>query len=135
MIPAPDGAEPDKPGDQQTQGKTRGGNAGQRQQRHSKKSSIPSPEDCLWALAQIPGLLAMGMLKPAQANAICSSYREILRHHKDKAKEAESGLASADVMDLLRKNPQMLSLLEPLLTEEQVALVMKAVGSGGDGRT
>jgi hypothetical protein len=75
----------------------------------------------------------MGFLKPPQANTIRASYREILQQHKAKAREAEKGLSNANVMEVLRKDPQLLSMLEPLLTAEQVAMIMKATHDGGNG--
>ena len=136
MIPAPGEAEPDRPGKEQTQGNDSGdGTRGHRQSRSARKPPIPSEEQCLQALTQLAGLVALGLLKPAQANTIRGTYRDILQHHKSKAKEAEKGLSNADVLGLLRKHPEILSLLEPLLTEEQIAMVMKEVGGGGDGET
>jgi hypothetical protein len=133
MIPGPGGAEPEKTGDEDTHGSSRdNGSARGRQQCHPPKPSIPSPEDCLRAFAQIAGLVAMGILKPAGANAIRSAYREILQHHKAKAKEAEKSLTNADVMDLLRKDPKLLNLLAPLLTSEQLDMVMNAGNEGAD---
>lgn len=82
----------------------------------------------------MPGLIALGMLKPAQANAIRSSYQEILRYHMAKARQEEKTLSDVDVLGLFHKNPEVFSLLEPLLTEEQVAMVMKRAGGADDGQ-
>lgn len=43
------------------------------------RSSIPSAADCLRALAVIPGLVALRVLQPAQANAIRNIYQTILQ--------------------------------------------------------
>ena len=134
MISGPGGAEPEKTGNEQAQGNSRGEAAGRhRQQRQSKKSGIPSVEDCLRAIAQVPGLVAIGLLEASKANAIRAAYRDILAHHKSKAKEVEKSLSNSDVMDLLRKDPKLLNLLAPLLTSEQIDMVMKAGGEGADG--
>jgi hypothetical protein len=87
----------------------------------------------LRAIAQVAGLVALGLLKPAQANAIRASYREILQHHRQsQAREDNQGLSNADVLRLMRDNPEILGLLEPLLTDEQVAMVMgRRNGDGG----
>jgi len=132
MIPASDGAEPDKNRRKRPKHDHDGDNAN-RHQGGREKPGIPDAEDCLRAMAQLAGLVAMGLMKPAQANAIRAAFEVVLRHHKDKAKEAEKGLSNADVMELLRKDPQLLSLLEPLLTSDQVAMVMKAAGGSTDG--
>ena len=131
MIPGPGGAEPEKTGHKQAQGKNGGGGAGadashDSRQRHSKKRGIPSENDCLLAIAQVAGLAAMGLLKVGQANAVRAAYRDILSHHKSKAKEAEKSPSNSDVMDLLRKDPKLLNLLAPLMTSEQIDMVMNA---------
>jgi hypothetical protein len=84
----------------------------------------------LRALAQLAGLVALGVLTPAQANSIRASYREILQFHLKSQSRDPKGLSNADVLELMRKDPRILSMLEPILTEEQVAMVMK--GAKGD---
>jgi hypothetical protein len=137
LIPGPDGAEPQKNGNPEAQGDEDGAAADDRQ-RHpnrAKHDSIPSETDCLRAIAHVAGLVAMGLLEPAQGNSIRASYREILAHYKSKAKEAEKSLSNADVMDLLRKDPKLLNLLAPLLTGEQLDMVMNVDDEDKDGQT
>jgi len=105
------------------QQKKRRTNAGESQPRRNKKSGIPSETECLRLMARLAGLVAIGFLRPPQANAIRAAYQQILQFHRNKAKEVEKGLANADVLELLRSDPNLLSLLEPLLTDEQVAMV------------
>ena len=105
--------------------KKRRPNGGEGQRRRKKKFGIPSEQKCLHAMERLAGLVAMGLLKPAQANSIRAAYREILQYHRSRAKEADKNLANADVLELLRTDPKLLSLLEPLLTEEQVTMVTK----------
>lgn len=100
-----------------------------------KRRKIPSLEDCLFAIASIAGAVAMGFIKPAQANTIRASYAEILRHHqKNESRNNRQGLADADVVEMMRKDPQMFSMLEPFLTDEQIDLVMKNAKDGGHGQ-
>jgi hypothetical protein len=133
LIPAPQGAEQQNTSDDQKPGNDRNvGGDHQNRPGYREKPSIPSLEDCLRAMAQLAGLIAMGLLKPSEANAIRAAYREILQHHKSRAKEVEKTLANADVMEVLRKDPQLLGLLEPLLTPEQVAMVMQTAEDDTD---
>ena len=128
MIPAP-GAEPEKGGHQEAHNDARGtgadGQHGQQQQQRAAQSDIPSEEDCLRGIAQVGRLAALGMFKPAVANAIRSAFRDILQHHKNKAKEAEKNVANADVLQAVRNDPKMLSLLEPFLTQDMINSIMK----------
>jgi hypothetical protein len=139
LIPGPGAAEPDKNGHEQAQGGDRRDAAGADRDHHHQgrpgKSTIPSPDDCARAIAQLAGLVAMGMLKPAQANAIRAAFRDILHHHRTKAKEADKSVSNADVMDLLRHDPKLLNLLAPLLTSEQLDMVMSAGREDADGQT
>ena len=96
----------------------------------SKGPSIPSEEECLAAIAQVGRLVAIGLLKPAQANAIRGSFREILMYHQKKAKESEQGISNVDVLEVFQQDPKLLSLLEPLLSQEQIDMILK--NSGGD---
>ncbi len=126
MIPGP-GAEPEKGGQDQAQNDAHGAGADRRhgQQQRTGKADIPSEDDCLRAIAQVARLAALGMFKPAVANTVRSAYRDILQHYKGQVKEAEKNAASADVLEAVRNDPRMLSLLEPFLTQEQIDMIMK----------
>jgi hypothetical protein len=95
---------------------------------------IPDADDCLDALARLPGLLAMGLIKPGHANAMRAIYHEILQHHeRSQDRDNRQGLANADVIDLMRKDPKILSVLEPFLSQEQVDMIMQSAGDSDDG--
>ena len=90
------------------------------------KNGIPDVEMCLRAMAQLAGLVALGILKPAQANSILAVYREILQHHQKSQTQARgAGLSDGDVLSMARKYSELLNLLEPFLTDEQIAMVMQ----------
>jgi hypothetical protein len=127
LLPSPGDEDPH---DGPARGAADSGAAGARQRR---APHIPSAEECLAALAHLAGLVALGILRPAQANAIRGSYREILQHHgRSHARgSAQAAVSDADLLDLVRTNPALLNLLEPLLTKEQIDLVMRD-GEGGN---
>jgi hypothetical protein len=134
MLPGPSGSEADGADARDPHGDhdhdqrdPRGQDGGYRR----GKSRIPKTDECLKALAQLPGLVAMKLLKPAEANAIRAAYREILQHYqKEHAREDRRRLSDADVLDLMRKDPKILGMLEPLLTDEQIAMVMNGAKDG-----
>jgi len=96
-----------------------------------KHGSIPSKEACLAALAQLAGAVALGLLKPAQANAMRTNYVEILRHHqRNESRDDRQGIANEDVVELMRSNPQAFSILEPFLTDDQIDMVMRGSRDG-----
>jgi hypothetical protein len=92
--------------------------------RRRRRASL-SRDECLEAIAALPGLVAMRILSPAQANSIRATYAEILRHH-DRAQQGHATqLADDDVLKLWHDHPQMIDLLQPLLTQSQLELIMR----------
>ena len=135
LLPGPADAEPEKIGYEQS--KVDNHNTGadrrrQQQRQRARKPDIPSEEDCLGAIAQVARLVAMGLLETAQANAIRAAFREILLYHRNKSKEAEKGISNVALLDVLRKDPKLLSLFEPLLSQEQVEWILRAGDSDGE---
>ena len=143
MIPGPGDVEPDDT--VQEQGRDAGdgnpgdGNPGdganaphRRGPRQSKKQPIPSLDDCARLMAKLIGMVTIGLMKPAQAGAIRNMLRDLMHYHQGKAKDTEKALSNADVLDLMKKNPAALSLLEPFLTQEQVDMIMRN-GNGANG--
>ena len=131
-TPAPDGAEPKKTGGRRRRPRRQPDGADQ-DLRRPNRPAIPSAEDCLRALTRLPGLAATGILTPPQVNAIRGVHGEILRYYRAEAKGPEKGLPDAKILEVMRKDPQLLSWLEPLLTTDQVAMVMKAAEEDEDG--
>jgi hypothetical protein len=87
---------------------------------------IPSLAQCLETLAQLSGLVALGMLKPAQANHIRGNLREILQYHyRQLGGSGAAAVADHNVLELLRQSPELMNLMTPILTDAQVAMVMK----------
>lgn len=93
--------------------------------RRSSKPSIPSHDDCLKALGQLPGMIVMGILTPSQGNAIRSCYQEIIKSYQQQTPNTKPKIDNSYVLDLLQKDPQLLNLLEPLLTHDQIDLIMR----------
>ena len=81
----------------------------------------------------MPGLVAMGVLTTAQANSIRGVYSTILGYHQ-KARNARSvqTLDNDNVLEILRQNPEMISMVESLLTDEQVEMLMNDATDGED---
>jgi hypothetical protein len=99
--------------------------ASQPQQRESKQADIPSPDDCLRALGKLPGLVALKVLKPAECNAIRTVYSTMLGHHAKHEAHRSSVVGNEDVITLLRSNPALIDLIAPILSAEQLNLVMQ----------
>jgi len=127
-LPGPEGPEdndPKNPDEQaQTSKRFRRRRPPRRGDSNRSARKIPSDEDCLAALAQLPGLVALKYMTPAQANAVRGVYQAILKHYQQaRAASARPGIADADLLEIARANPEILSMLEPLLTDEQMDLI------------
>ncbi len=94
-----------------------------------------SEEQCASILSQLPGLIAMGMITTAKANAIRGACNAVLQYHqKGKGSPGQERFEDADVLTLLRTNPQMMAVIEPMLTSTQLELVLKDAKDGGNGK-
>jgi len=98
---------------------------GAEEQAATQASDIPSRNEIIRALGRIPGLVALKMLAPAQANAICGVYKTMLGEESKSRAGQKTQISDDNVLKMLREQPGMLSLLEPLLTNEQIEMVMK----------
>jgi hypothetical protein len=100
-------------------------------QRSGQARKILDREQCLAGLSQLPGLLAVGLVKAPIANAIRAAYHELLQQHERDALDAtKSTVPDDDVLAILRARPELLSLLEPFLTDEQLKKVMREATDG-----
>jgi hypothetical protein len=97
---------------------------------------VASVQQCLAGLSSLPGLIALGYLSTAQANAIRGAFTAILTHHQKTQAPPKSAKAGIDVMQAVRDHPELAALLEPLLTDEQLDSLMEQTRDdreGGDG--
>lgn len=102
----------------------------QRRAKRAARHTYPDEEQCLAALAKLAGLVALGYLTTGQANSIRASFAEILRWHRAAKGGADARrINDHDLRSMLRSNPELLSMLEPLLTDDQIEMVM---GDGGE---
>jgi hypothetical protein len=127
-VPQPP-ADPAGQASRRSGGKKRG-TEGPRQGR----PPIASVDDCLAILSRLGGLVTLGMLSPAKANTLRGVYTTILQHHERQQSGPSRTIGNdQELAKLLRKHPDLSSLLEPLLTDEQIAVLMGGGKDAGDG--
>ncbi len=103
---------------------------GQRDKRSNSQEAgdddlgVPSREKCKRAIGSLPGLVAMKVLTPSQSNAIRAAYETLLKEHDKSQYGQQAQLSDEDVMNIYRMEPKLVSLIEPLLTTDQVNMVM-----------
>jgi hypothetical protein len=99
--------------------------AGQgRSSRGGAKPPIASEEDCLAALSRLPALNLAGMIDVRQANAYRAIYATILQHGQRRQASPTTAFDHPVLLELLRRDPSLANLLEPLLSQEQIARMM-----------
>jgi len=104
--------------------------------RRRSKMHVATEEECLAALSQIPGLVFMGLMTTSQANTLRATYNTILQHHqKRQAGGHGQSVDSAGLVDVLRKHPELASALEPFLSDEQIAMILKEAKDGNRHET
>jgi hypothetical protein len=95
-----------------------------------RRETVRDREWILNALAALAGLVAIGTIKPAKANAIRACYDSMLKGSQSNEQQSTAEvLSNAQLLEAMRLDPEVFNLLEPLLTDEQIALIMQ----GGDG--
>ncbi len=96
--------------------------SGTRKPRH-----IPTREECLQGIAALNGALALGLITPSKANSMRANFQAILRSHESSSATGAARVADEDLLKLWRTQPGLVGLIEPLLTPEQLDLVMREV--------
>jgi hypothetical protein len=129
----PDGSNREDGGSASATGSQTGEDAGYGRTRRNAGQEFASAEQCLRCLTQIAGLVAIGMLTPAQGNSMGASYATILQYHQKTQSAPVHGPATADVMQALRDHPELAAVLEPLLTDEQLEALMKEARDHREG--
>ena len=88
----------------------------------SRGGRIPTVEECLLQLAQLNVLVLLGHLSTSRANAIRGNIREILQYHaRSQAVPKAAAAIDAGLLDRIYDDPTLLQLVEPFLSDEQVA--------------
>jgi hypothetical protein len=129
LLPAPQ--EPEDDGDAKTSHAGGARSPGDEPSRRRRAKRTLSPEDCLEALSTLPGLLVTRFLNTSQVNALTKIYNAILQQHRGGPAGKEQRLPDGDVLEVLRRDPRLCSMLEPLLTDDQIDLIFKQAGNHG----
>ena len=116
LLPGPDGPGQHGPHTASGSDRSRGRRAG---------GAIPTTEEIYQLLMRLNGLVALGLVAPARANVIQRGLKTILDGLSRERREAGHVEAQQGLAELCRRNPEMLRMLEPFLTDEQIAWVLE----------
>jgi len=97
---------------------------------------IFSAEECLELLGKLSGLVMLGLIKPNQATFIRGDLRDILAYHQRSTGGSQAGAGvDSRLLEMLPNHPELMNLLTPFLSEEQIALLMKGATDGSQSQT
>jgi hypothetical protein len=102
-----------------------GGSTDAGQQQARSAAGIPGPEECQRSLVATARLTLQGAISPQQANILRGIYTTLYDQQKDQ--HAVAGVKPKDMDGLvsaLRQNPHLATVLESILTAEDVAALM-----------
>jgi hypothetical protein len=92
----------------------------------AEKSNVQSRDEIMRALGRLPGLIALKVLSPSQANAMRSAYQTRLAEHSRSQPELQSQISNESVLQLLSEQLHLLSMLEPFMSQDQIDMVMRS---------
>jgi hypothetical protein len=111
------------------------GDSRARNKRRRRKGSGLSREECLAMLSQLPNLVLLKVLSPAQANSIRGVLHTILQTNHGSQPTGTTAAANDDLLRTLRERPELLQLIEPLLTDETFNMLMEMFKERDEPRT
>jgi hypothetical protein len=80
----------------------------------------PTREEICRQIGQLNGLVLMGLVEPAKANVVQRGLKILLDAEGRQAEATEAGAAPEGLVEACRKEPGMVDLLEPFLSDEQM---------------
>jgi hypothetical protein len=86
-------------------------------------------------LQQLNGLIMLGLVTPAQANAISRNLTASLNHlsHREKQSKQASVPSEADIANLWQKDPALFTMMEPFLSQQQIDAILRHRDDGASG--
>ncbi len=86
---------------------------------------VSTKEEILVKLDQMPGLIATGLLPTTRANAMRGIYQTMLASLNDSSPSGAAAMTDEDVLTILRAQPDLLKMLHPFLSRQQLELIVR----------
>ncbi len=100
--------------------------------RKRAKRSIPSVDEILYQLLELNGAVTMGAISTKEANLIQKNLRTILDVQMKRSNREETGPTQEGLVELCRRDPQALNVIESFLTDSQFEWLMNEVKDDSD---
>lgn len=106
-----------------------------RSYRRDKGASAPIPdaEEIMKMLLQLNAAVVLGAISTTKANLIHRNLRTILDVQTKLDSRADTGTNPESLLEACRKNPQLLNVLEPFLSDAQLDWLMDQISDDDDG--
>jgi hypothetical protein len=91
----------------------------------SDELRFSSRHEILAKLDRMPGMIALGLLPPARANSMRSIFDTMLSHLGESTPGGGAVVADEDIVKVLRLQPELLKIFQPLLTADQLNLIIR----------
>ena len=102
------------------------GHAGSAHHQETRNAGrIPSRDECLRAVNQVANLLLMGVVTTSQPTRLAPPIRPCLISNKSNGVAVGRQLDDQGLLSVLRSHPELAGHLEPLLSDEQIAMLME----------
>ena len=122
-----------QPADDGCAGKPKSTQEGNNTQRPRKKPGVPNVDEILQQLMQLNGAVLIGTMSAKQADLIHKNLRTVLQVQLKRATRDDAGPASQEgLVELCRKDPQILNAIEPFLSQQQVEWLVNEVTDDRD---
>lgn len=135
LLPA---AEPN--GGNSSGGNSSGGNSNrsgksQRRYRRTQETSTPIPDidETMRMLLQLNSAVLLGVISPTKANIIQRNLRTILDVQTKRGGRADTAANPETLVELCRRDPQVLNTLEPFLSDTQLDWLIDQIKDDEDG--
>jgi hypothetical protein len=92
--------------------------------RQRRKGRLLSEDDCRRMLSELPTLVILKLISPAQANAMTRTLQVLLNETRA-SQSAGPAQVDENLFAKLRSQPELLTLMEPYLSDDHVDRIMR----------
>lgn len=117
----------------QPEGHTDRSNSQEGYRRHRRETPIPGVEQILQMLLQLNGAVMLGLMSTKEANVIHRNLKTILEIQTKRGSREEGGPTHEALIDLCRRDPNILNVIEVFLSDEQVDWIMNEISGDSNG--
>jgi hypothetical protein len=101
--------------------------------RPRRGTAIPTVEEIQQMLLKLNGAVTLGVISTKEANVIHRNLKTILDVQLKRGGRQEGSPTHEALVDLCRREPNILNAIEPFLTDQQVDWLVEEISGDPDG--